>query len=78
MSVPLTIETRPAFVTTDSLLHQTRALLIYLRLMHIRLMISVPVGILNVFVDSGDTLLRTANRWQCIFLLQSICRNMSI
>jgi hypothetical protein len=57
------IDTYPTLVTTVSLLHQTCALLIRLRLTHVRFAISTPVVILNVVVEAEDNMLVAVNRW---------------
>jgi hypothetical protein len=78
MSIPLMISNHPTLIIIGSILCQTRALIVRLHLTKFRLVISAPAVILNVCVDSGATLLKTVNRWQCISLFRIICRKMPI
>jgi hypothetical protein len=61
MFVLLTIRNCPTLIRIVSLLHPTRALIVRLRLTHLRLVIYAPAAILKVCADDGVTLLKNVS-----------------
>jgi hypothetical protein len=79
MSVQQTIAHHPSLVLIISLHRLTPVLIVSLhRPTRVLLVIFAISTTLNEFVDAGVILLKTVNIWQCISLLQIICRKTPI